>query len=306
MKTLVGLVLILSFIFVLFSKEDFHEKEYLNVGYSSNIFTEVNINDAKAVSNILGNQLIDHKNYKKLKANTVIFDDVRQAIDLVNSNQLDIIGLSALDYLEASQKCNLEPVGISSTDNINSYEFIIVVNNEKQYKNINDLKDKNIVIGYRDQKLTRSWLDYLVYTKTSKNSEEYFSDIKILDKTQSALIQVLLGQKDAALVSKRFFEVSCSLNPQLKKKLKIIEVSPGFVLGLVCIRGNMEEGDFKRKTIGILLNLQNNKPGIQMLKLFMVNKMIEYKKEYMKSSELIYNFILEREQRLKIQKKKKR
>jgi len=155
MKYLIVSFLLIALIPTIFSKDNVKEKKFLNIGYSTSIFTEININDVKAVSNILSDQIgTDIEGRSKLKSNTIIFENTNQLINLINNNELDIIGLTGLEYLEVSKKCNLEPIGVHSTDNQAYEELIIVVNNEKQISNIKDLKGKSLVIANKDHNLT--------------------------------------------------------------------------------------------------------------------------------------------------------
>ena len=78
------------------------------------------------------------------------------------------------------------------------------------------------------------------------------------------------------------------LNPQLKNELMIIEKSPEFVGGIMCINKNVSE-DIKKIALDTAKKLSKTTSGKQILALFKAKKLVKYNPEYLKKTKELYD-----------------
>ncbi len=96
------------------------------------------------------------------------------------------------------------------------------------------------------------------------------------------VLPVFFKRAKAALVTEESLKILKEINPQIDKKLKIIYRSPSLILGFSCYNGNSKNSEFQKDLSEILLNLHTDSYGKQLLDLFVSEKVVPYKEEYLK------------------------
>lgn len=296
------MILILTIVLGSHSYCQNNQNKFLRFAYSSELFTEVNINDAKAVTNLLLQKLISKRevsirdelikhNIDPLKSETQLISNISHIIELLQKKELDIVILSAVDYYTIKDLNLVEPLFLSGNNGIYSFKFFLVVNKDSKISSFKDLKDKSIVHSSKYSSLLNSW----VYTKISEQKidsfENYFTFKEQMNKSSQLMIRLLLNQTDACIIDEDGYNISVELNSQLNNKLKVIDSSSTFPRGIICIRKNYESELLKNNIIDVMAKLDKDKDGRQILKLFNVNGLIKFKEEYLINLNILMNKI---------------
>jgi len=208
---------------------------------------------------------------------------------MLNDRNLDLLILSPIDYYHIKNSGLVTPLMLSINKEPFLSKFVLVVNKEKKYKSVWDLKSKKITCNNKFSQMSLTWLEYLLREFNENSANIFFKNIKLVDKGFQSLMPVFFGQADACLIDLNTFETTCEMNPNLSKKLVVIAESPGFPKSVICLRKSFESKVLRKSIFDVLGNLHNKKENAQLVKLFNIKKLIDYKDSYMKNVDLIMN-----------------
>lgn len=278
------------------SKEDttISDTKYARFGFSSELFTNVNVKDAVAVTEVYI-QLIA-KNITDYKVKTKIIDSLSLLIKTINNNEVDVIYLTALEYLNIKEKTKIEPVLNAASQGEIVESYVLLIRKDSGINNLEKLRNKNIIIrkGGRG-KIGLIWLDTILLKNGLSESNDFFKNIKEVNKASQSVLPVFFKQTDVCLVTKRSFNTMNELNPQIGNEIKILKTSPGFIYGITCCRDGINMS-MREDVIREALNLHKDVIGKQLLTIHRLDKVVLFKKSNLKSlKELIkeYNSLKE-------------
>lgn len=253
------------------------DQRYLNVGFPKYTLFDVDIKDAHVAMEIWANEL-SQVNKLPLQARTIIIDDLPSLVKALKNNQIDVIGLPALDYLKIKDEVDLVPALGTLLGGKHGAEFALITRIDKAPQSLKELRNSKLVFQ-RDRfvgNVPLMWLDTLLVKQGLPVSEHFFADIKTVNKVSQAVLPVFFKQMDACLVTRRGFETMVELNPQLGEQLSTLSMSPILVLGLVVFRKDFNE-EYRKKIIDTAVNFRNLPSGKQILTLFKVDDFFPFK-----------------------------
>ena len=76
------------------------------------------------------------------------------------------------------------------------------------------------------------------------------------------------------------------LNPQIGRRMRILASSPGFVTGVIAVRGDIRNVR-RDNMLKVLRQMQDDPKGRQLLTLFRINRLVEFRPEHMSSIEKV-------------------
>ena len=198
--------------------------------------------------------------------------------------------MHSTELIQAANRQMLEPIGSASREGIPYEIYYLLVNNESQYKTLADLKDKTLLVGSPyEGDIPLIWLDQVLRQNRLNTRKKFFQKIEYFNKALPSVLPVFFKNADACLVSKNSFETICELNPQVQNKLTVIEASIPINIGVVAVRKNISNLEAKSHIIDAFLNLHKKVAAQQFLSVFKIEKVIEFKEEYLKSTYEILN-----------------
>lgn len=281
-KILLLILLLLVKVSLSQTKSNSKENQAVEVGFSSNLFNQVDTRDATVAIQLWGKELTESLGMNYFP-NTKIFDNTNDIINSFKQNELDLITILTTEYFQISKKIELEPFLINSTDGKYGISFIILVRKDKGIESLDDLKNKSLNIPSNTYgKLITMWLETSLYKRDQKYSS-FFSEIKIVGKPSQAILHVFFNQIDACVIPEESFKTMLELNPQLKNELVIIERSPDLVSEMLCLKKNIRE-NIKVATLDLAQKLSQTVSGKQILSLFRSEGFLEFKLEYIKAT----------------------
>jgi ABC-type phosphate/phosphonate transport system substrate-binding protein len=254
--------------------------EYLNVGYTKSLLSDVDMKDAQVAMDLWVKEL-SKASKNPLHPRSILIDDLPALIRAINAKQVDVLGLSCLDYFKVRDKVNLEPAMVAIIGGKPSKEFSLITRREKFSVNVKDLRNGKLLVN--DEKpgngVPLMWLDTYLIKHDGLNSKQLFGNIKEVDKVSKAVLPVFFKQADACLVSRSGFETMVELNPQIGEQLTIIATSPGFVLGGVFFRKDFRE-DIKKLIMDTCMKFCTYSSGRQIVTLFKAEAFAPFKPSY--------------------------
>jgi ABC-type phosphate/phosphonate transport system substrate-binding protein len=267
-------------------ESDMVQKPTLIVGYSSQLFSHVDVNDAKAATTVWTDILISKKGIFK-KTNTVIIQDIPSLEKAVKAKAVDIVILLPQEFIEIRNKVPLEPVFSSAISRGVYEEFILLVRKDQGIEKLSDLRGKRLLVetGQRGT-IPAFWLDILLTREKLPEGKEFFSSVREANRISQAVLPVFFRQADACLASRYAFETMSELNPQVGKELKAIATSPGFLTGVICFRRDFY-AQFKDHLDDSLKSLHIDSQGRQILTLFRINQLIPFEHSHLETVEAL-------------------
>lgn len=206
---------------------------------------------------------------------------------IVMENRTDLFMLQPIDYLRLRENTNLIPLVVGAVGKIPHYHSILLVSSAVQVQQLADLKGLRISIdqGSFDSAPMR-WLQARLRQNNLPDASDFFSDISISPQTSNAVMRAFFGQADACLVDENSFATMGDLNPQLPRKLRIIERTPPLCQGMVCITQDAHERLGEQVQEGLEL-LHKDPKGRHLLNLFGVDELLPFDPSMLKTEELL-------------------
>ncbi|WP_162459088.1 PhnD/SsuA/transferrin family substrate-binding protein [Desulfosarcina ovata] len=199
-------------------------------------------------------------------------NELRAAVD---EYRPDGISVTVPEYLDIGLK--VPEVYIAANENGPAISYVVIVGKETGISSPEDLSGRKLVIGKdRRMDLARPWLQTLMTDKTGKPHQSTFQTPKVVENPSKAILQVFFRQADAALVVSEAFDLACELNPQLRKKLRVVAESPPFITALFVFPHRVDRTQKTNKLKHAILNLYSSPNGRQVLTVFKSSQIKRY------------------------------
>lgn len=262
--------------------------ESFRFGVIADTFSGVNENDARIALNLLLVKQLK-KEFWKDEIETVVYPDIQAAMKDVRDDRVDLLTLPALDYLQVRNEIRMIPKMISGIGSEEEQSCLLLVKKESNVSSLPGLNRKSLIVEKGvNGKLALKWLDTLLLEKSLPESDRFFREVKYADKSSRALLPVFFGQADACVVRSFAFKTMAELNPQVGKKLMVLEGSPVFGSVLLCFRSGIEK-KLADSIIGFIQKMPDHIEHRQVLLLFQVRKIFLFKPEYLYDLENLLN-----------------
>lgn len=153
--------------------------------------------------------------------------------------------------------------------------YVLLARNDPAIKSLADLKGRSLaILDHANNSLARQWLDLELVTNGLAAPEEFFRSITGPRKLSSAVLPVFFGSLDASVVPRRGFETICELNPQVKKRLRIVAES-GLVLSRVILFNARPGSPYNDPILTSIRTIHESPAGQQILNLFQSGRAAE-------------------------------
>lgn len=286
--------LVAGLIFILFPESVPSETgKFFRLGVIADTFSGVNQNDARIALNVLLVKQLK-KDFQQGEAETLIYPDIQAAIQDTKEGKVDFLTLPAMDYILARDEIQMIPEMISGVGPEKEQSYILLVSRESNIRSLSQLKQKNLIVEKgASRRLVLRWLDVLLLEQSLPESEIFFREVKPVDKSSQALLPVFFGQADGCIVRNFAFETMVELNPQIGKKLMVLNRSPVLGSVLLCVRPGIEK-KFAQSVINFIQKMPDSVEHRQVLLLFQVKKIFRYQPEYLHNLETLlkrYDFL---------------
>jgi len=257
---------------------------YFQIGFSSNVFSGVYLNDAIAAAKVLTEFFLKKYNRTWEVKSPEIFSNIDELKKILSEQEFELLIMHPGEYIQVKDMNLLEPIGMSLRDGSPYDTYHLLVHKDSDIKNLSYLKDKKILIDLLGGDKARLWLDKLLKEKNLSRKEKFFTEIQFVDKPLSTVLPVFFRKIDACILNKSSYSTVVELNPQIGRDLISIEVSQPLAIGLIALRKTISDQQVKIDTEETMLNFHNYEESRQYLTVFKIGKVVEFKEEYLEST----------------------
>jgi hypothetical protein len=250
-----------------------------------NIFSEVDLNDARAAVKVLLNEIVKTYNYGfgyNLKAK--IYNHFDEVSESMKADSLAVLSMNTYDYLKYGEKFGLDPVLVPSTKGDIFEQYKILTRKQGDFKSIKDLK--GITIGLLSSKnhiASRIWLDVSLAKNNIPDKSKFFKKIISTEKESQLILDLFFGHLDACIVSTTAFALMTELNPQVGDKLISIQNSPKYLWGVTCFTKMFNNDKYRDVFYKSAIQVSNLNSGKQLFSMIKINELVPFKMEYLNS-----------------------
>jgi len=203
------------------------------------------------------------------------YNNVAEMVNAMQKKEINAFFGSAIEYLD------LEPylldTHLSSAyfgNNLTS-KVLLLVGKDSNYHKLEDLKGKKIALkkwyaGVGD--ISTYYLDTKLMEKQLPVIEHYFSKVLETNTANRAVVDLFFNKVDAALVTEYQFNIATSLNPQLKKGIKILKASEPYLMLLVALAKDTPS-ELIQPIQTSFLETANNAKGRAVLRLMKIERL---------------------------------
>jgi ABC-type phosphate/phosphonate transport system substrate-binding protein len=259
-------------------------KKSVVVGYSSRVFCSVDSKDVIALTKVWM-ELVDRKMNNPWKTNVAFFENIRELENALSSGEVDIAVLLPEEFIRLRRNIPLVPV-LSADYGKHFYdELVLLVRNDSGITDISQLRNKRLKIQTGQKgTIPMQWLDLLLAQNAFTDARRFFSTIQEADRASQVVLPVFFGQADACLANQTEFETVAEMNPQISRRLRVLEKSPGYLTGVIAVRKD-STSERRNALLDAIQQLQSEPRGVQLLTLFRINRLIPFKAEHLASVE---------------------
>ena len=236
------------------NKETSPSPKTLQVGFSSKIFSDLELKDALIATKYWLNSV----DKARWNFNPILFHDLDSIINAVNTGSIIGIVLNTLEYFLIKDKVDLEPFMEGGYyDGKGTEIYLLLVRKDKNITSLKDLKNKKIMMeGGRQSFVGQLWIDTLLLREGLSESKVFFSLVKNAEKPSQAVLSVFFNQTDACIVTKRAFSTMVELNPQLNNELTSLISSQELLPDIICFTKAISQEEKRDLKIGFF-NMHN-------------------------------------------------
>ena len=257
------------------------DEKTVRLVYSINAMNANSVRDATAVATVLAAHI--KKKYAQKEKIDILVAQNREELIRQLSEGFELTVVTTEEYLQLRKQFNLIPSFTNQTNGIVGFKLLLVVHKDEQISKISELEGADIYVhSQENSEIQEMLLNKLLKDERLPNSKKFFRNIIKSPATNNVVLPVFFKRAKAALVTEESLKILKEINPQIDKKLKIIYRSPSLILGFSCYNGNSKNSEFQKDLSEILLNLHTDSYGKQLLDLFVSEKVVPYKEEYLK------------------------
>lgn len=183
--------------------------------------------DAEATFNVYMQDL-----FKQAKSpilfSTVMYPDINALLSAFDKGKIDGFFATSLQYLLRKDSLNKMLIGIGYKNAEIKQSFFLVARSSDDITQLKDFRNKRISLAsYMD--LETLYLNTSLLRLNLPQVTEFFSEIKEPSSPNTALMDVFFNQSDVTIVRENEYNTAVELNPQLAKKLMIVEKSEPYI-----------------------------------------------------------------------------
>jgi ABC-type phosphate/phosphonate transport system substrate-binding protein len=241
---------------------------------SLSTMADVNENDVRAALKVWANA-VERQLGMGIDDGRAILATTGQLVQAVREGRVDGFAATVLEYLQVAEYVDPALIVLDEVYATGGEAYLILVHEESGMRSFRDLGGRSLVIYSNGTMcLASAWLQTLLAETNSSKIEGFFGAVTENPKlSKGVVLPVFFRQIDACLVTRRAFETMCELNPQLRKRLRVIETSPKLV-PVVMVFHKDSAPDRKKRFAQAILTLHETPVGQQLLALFQGRRLL--------------------------------
>jgi ABC-type phosphate/phosphonate transport system substrate-binding protein len=209
---------------------------------------------------------------KKIKLSYSIIANIShtELQEKMKSGRVNVAFGSALQYTKLTEHLELVPISITMPFGKKHFTLLLLTRRDAGITRLAGLKGKSIT--YSTEDINQVYLAVLLRRNGAKDPHAFFGKINEKKNRKAPVMDLLLRETDACLVSNDLFNAMAALNPQLKSQLGIVVESKPFAQNTMFARADTPKhliSAVKRTSF----ELHDTSAGRQILLIFRIKRL---------------------------------
>ena len=247
------------------------------IGYDTSASSAVSKKDMTIASDVWLTQIASDVDLHPI---TKMYDDPAEMAQDVADGKLDYIAASGFTFVKYFDLSLLQDGFTQGFLNGKEEKFVFVVRKESDIKSVADISTQKIAMQEDDSVIKLYLKDKI------KKSDRV--NIELFKSRQRALLKLFFGKAEVAVSTNRSFALAAELNPQIGKKLKILEVTQLQATPFGFLRKGADES-MKRTLLHSVKKVHETPKGKQLLTLYKAEIIVDSKLEDLGQFQKLYN-----------------
>lgn len=247
---------------------------------SSSMFQNAKPEDVEAATRILANEL--NKESTNLPDYQIEVCNNSSELQANLKTDFDLLYISPIEYLQLKKKFSIEPALVTETRNSFGDVYYLITNKSDNINELKDLKNKSInILSNNEEQSATLWLEKILRDNNLPNRNSFFKKIVYDNKPTNIVLPVYFKKTNAAIITSASYDLLSELNPQIKNQIQILVISKPFIRAIFCFDGRNKDEKRKKFLNDYMSQIHKGTYGRQITELYMVDKLIAFKKEYL-------------------------
>jgi hypothetical protein len=273
------------------------QNETVVVGYSVHLFKEMDLSDAKAVTGVLLQEMLDRWSVH-LNNEVIVYEDFSTLKKDIREKRMDIIALTTPEYFILKKQVQLTPfMTYKILDRVQDRMFL-VSRKDSRRMSIHGMKGKKIAVfsNLEDElNLPNMWFSTLVLKGGDNYQKDFAPTVYRVRSGTKAISDVFFKNADAAVIPELDFIISKELNPQIGTQLCIVDSSEKMLYSVLCYTGKMTatlnqyEDRNVQSVVDMLCSADTTDVGKHFLSIFRITGFVPFADTYLNDTEALFN-----------------
>jgi ABC-type phosphate/phosphonate transport system substrate-binding protein len=204
-----------------------------------------------------------------------IFDSVESFGEALKQGRIDVVSAPSDEFVVLEKITPMSGYYSTVVNGSFTENYVLLVRNDGPFRSLLDLRASRLVLlTHPSASLAAIWLDTELLSGGLPVAERFFADIVTTPKLNKAILPVFFGRADACLVTERGFDVAGELNPQVRKALHTLAISPALVPGLGAPRASLDP-NAANQFRDAAIHLAETPAGKHLLNLFQCDRFVD-------------------------------
>jgi len=250
------------------------------VGFTAKAFQDVDLEDGKRSLRIWAERVVRSR-APDAHVELLVFETVAEVVGAVREKRVDMVGMSAGEFMQVRGTVALEPAIVSELEGSVYLDVALVARQNVVPAGVAGLK------GLRLQVVRDAWgTDHTIWLETQlmrlghRTPQAFFSGIKQAQSASQAILAVFFGSADVCLVSREAFRLASELNPQVGERLGVVASSSNLVGAVVSFRPDVAHAE-RDALVDIMSHAHETPAGLQLFTLFRMGRLVPFRPEYL-------------------------
>lgn len=253
------------------------------IGFSYSLFENINRNDARAAIGILAKTVARQKDIPT-DPQSLLFNNSAEMVTALRSKAVDMVVVSVIEYELLQKEFDFGTILLPARNDGVGEEYLLVAHREGPVQSLGDLAGRSVLFHHSFlQCLAPLWLDNLLVERGFAAVDSFVGKTGHDENLTQVLLPVFFKQADACVVSRQSLEMTAELNPQLGRKLAILESSKKMIPMVVAFRQDYAP-PYYQDLLEVLRHLHESEEGRQIMAIFKMNKFVNLSRSYMDPS----------------------
>ena len=243
----------------------------VRMALSESLFQDLNENDARAAVRVWADSMAEAAHLDIEGGPQLLSSE--QIVHAIATHQLDGFSITTNEYMKVIPF--VDPVIFTDEVSVEGgLEYVLLVRSEEGIHDLAGLRGRSLLIYQSpSMSLAAAWLETLLAGLKLDSAERFFARVKPSIKVSQTVLPVYFGSADACLVTRRAFDTMSELNPQLRRKLLVLAISPKLLAAFFGVQKDAPPA-IKARIHQALIGYYDTPKGRQILTLFQSGRLV--------------------------------